>query len=80
MSPSLKGGGEGGRRGGEGSPGAPSLVARPESGEGWVAFDCLGGGRLIRPRLFCDLQVEATLELLGLELLLPRMQMENAVA
>ena len=45
-----------------------------------MAFDCLGGGRLIRPRLFCDLQVEATLELLGLELLLPRMQMESAVA
>jgi len=42
VSPSLKGGGEGGRRGGEGSPGAPSLVARPESGEGWVALDCLG--------------------------------------
>ena len=47
-SASPRGGGDGGRRGGEGSAGAPSLVANPESGEGWAAPGCLGGGRLRR--------------------------------
>jgi len=41
-SASPRGGGDGGRRGGEGSAGAPSLVANPESGEGWAAPGCLG--------------------------------------
>ena len=76
----MRGGGEGGRRGGEGSPGAPSLVASPESGEGWVALDCLGG-RLMRARLFviCRLNL-CTLELPDPEFLLPRPAMESAAA